>query len=314
MLKILHITNMYPFSPGSYFGIFVKRQIDSLSKSVEQKVISLAKASGGYAKIFSLGGEVSWADILHCHFGHTGSLALFWKFKKKKPLIVSYCGSDLLNNKGLKEAAITNLNSLLSKYVDCAIVRTVELSKKVRAKRIRLIPSGVDVGIFRQMEQTEARKAIGLGNYTGKIILFLGQKNNRVKNFPLFKKALEDLDFKFKFMLLEGIAYDRVAYYMNAADVCVMTSHYEGSPNAIKEAMSCNRPIVSVEVGDVRELLGGIHGCSVVNSSPAQIAGAIKKASEYKQTNGRQRIFDQGLDLDATAGKIIKVYKEIYNQ
>jgi len=302
---------MYPLSSGSYFGIFVKEQIDSLSKSVEQKVICLGKSSGGYAKIFSLKAEVSWADILHCHFGHTGSLALFWKFIKKKPLIVSYCGSDLLNNKGIKGSAITNINSFLSKYVDCAIVRTVELSKKVRAKRIRLIPCGIDVGLFREIEQIQARKAIGLGSDAGKIILFLGQKNNRVKNFPLFKKALENLDFEFKYLLLEDIPHDQVSYYMNAADVCVLTSHYEGSPNAIKEAMGCNRPIVSVDVGDVRELFSGIHGCFMVNSDPYQIAGAIKKAMECRKTNARQRIFALGLDLDTTAEKIIKVYKEL---
>lgn len=110
--------------------------------------------------------------------------------------------------------------------------------------------------------------------------------------------------------MLEDIPHDQVAYYMNAADVCVLTSHYEGSPNAIKEAMGCNRPIVSVDVGDVRELLGGINGSFVVSSNPADIAGAIKKAIEYRKTNARQRIFDLGLDLDTTAEKIIKVYKE----
>ena len=39
---------------------------------------------------------------------------------------------------------------------------------------------------------------------------------------------------------------------MNACDVALLTSIHEGSPQFIKEALACNRPIVSTDVGDVR--------------------------------------------------------------
>jgi glycosyltransferase involved in cell wall biosynthesis len=314
-MRVLHLTNIYPNKRNFYSGIFVKKQIDSLGKNgIDYQLVCLGKNLGGYRKIFFIKKKVEWADVIHAHFGHVGTLALAWKSIKNKPLVVSYCGSDILGALSLKERFLAGVNVFFSKYVDYAIVRSAELSKKVKAKTIDVISSGIDMGLFQEIDQAQARKAVGLAEYSGRLILFLGQKNIRVKNFSLFKKALDCLDFEFKYLLLENIPHDRVPFYMNAADVCVLTSYYEGSPNVIKEAMGCNRPIVSVDVGDVRSLLGGINGCFVVDSDPRQIAGAIKKALDFRKTGVRQKIFELGLDLDATAEKVIRVYKAISNQ
>jgi glycosyltransferase involved in cell wall biosynthesis len=313
-MKVLHLTNMYPNQNNCYSGIFVKNQIDSLGKKgIDYQLVCLGRNFGGYRKTISLKNEAKWADIIHAHFGHVGSLGLIWKYIEHKPIIVSYCGSDILGALNTKERFLAEVNAFLSKYVDCAIVRSAGLAKKVRTKSVEIIPCGIDTSLFQEIDKSEARKAIKLGDYTGKLILFLGQKNNRVKNFSLFKKALEYLDFEFRHLLLENIPYAEVPYYMNAADVCVLTSLYEGSPNVIKEAMACNRPIVSVGVGDVKEMLCDIDGCFVVTSDPNQIAKGIKLAVGFSRTNARKKIFDSGLDLDATADKIIKVYKEVYN-
>jgi len=122
-MNILYITNLYPTLKKSHFGIFVKNQIDSIrKKGINTKVICIGKDFGGYHKIFSIKNEINWSDIIHCHFGHIGTLALFWKLFKNKPLVVSYCGDDLLGSVGsdekyhFKGKILASINSFFSKF------------------------------------------------------------------------------------------------------------------------------------------------------------------------------------------------------
>ena len=55
-----------------------------------------------------------------------------------------------------------------------------------------------------------------------------------------------------------------------------MTSHSEGSPQIIKEAIACGQRIVTVDVGDVREQLDGLPGCRICNNEESQLVEAVK--------------------------------------
>lgn len=317
-MNILHVTNMYPTPQKPYYGIFVERQVKSLQKKgVNCKVKCIGKGFGGYKRILSNREEIDWADLIHCHFGHTGSLALLWKLLKKKPIIVSYCGGDLLgrveiNGKySLKNKALVFSNSAISINVDCAIAQSWQLAEKVKSKMVRVVPYGVDIDIFRAINKEEAREKIGLKDYDGKVIFFMGQKDNPVKNFILLDKALKRLDFKFTCLSLGNITQEDVAYSMNAADVCVLSSLHEGSPNIVREAMACDRPIVSVGVGDVKDLIDPVTGCFIVRHDPDKMAASINRAISFGSVKARQRLLDLGLDTRCVAEKIISIYKEL---
>lgn len=47
-----------------------------------------------------------------------------------------------------------------------------------------------------------------------------------------------------------------VAQYMRAADVVCLSSHNEGLPNVVLEALACGRPVISTDVGGIHEVLG----------------------------------------------------------
>jgi glycosyltransferase involved in cell wall biosynthesis len=102
---------------------------------------------------------------------------------------------------------------------------------------------------------------------------------------------------------------------LNAADILLLTSFSEGSPQIVKEAMSCNCPIVSTYVGDVRWVIGDTKGCYITTFDPADVVEKIKLALKFSEkigrTKGRERIIELGLDSDTIAKKIIDVYYSV---
>jgi teichuronic acid biosynthesis glycosyltransferase TuaC len=78
----------------------------------------------------------------------------------------------------------------------------------------------------------------------------------------------------------------------------------------IKEALACNLPIVSVDVGDVAELIAGIPGCAIVPRDVASLAGGLAAALALgNRTAGRAAI--EHLSLDAIAVRLVALYSEV---
>ena len=104
-------------------------------------------------------------------------------------------------------------------------------------------------------------------------------------------------------------------FYLNAANVLISTSFREGSPNIIKEAMACNCPVVSTNVGDVEWLFGDTPGYFLTSFDPSDVANNIQKALTFSKSteavHGRQRLIELELDADNVSTKIIKVYESI---
>ena len=94
-----------------------------------------------------------------------------------------------------------------------------------------------------------------------------------------------------------------------------MTSFHEGSPNVIKEAMACNCPIISTNVGDVQEILKGVEGCYICSFNEWEVAKRIENLFEYvekeKRTKGREKIIHLGLNENDVAEKIVGIYKKL---
>jgi teichuronic acid biosynthesis glycosyltransferase TuaC len=110
------------------------------------------------------------------------------------------------------------------------------------------------------------------------------------------------------------VAHHDVPLYLNEANVLVLPSFMEGSPNVIKEAMACNCPIVSTDVGDVKWVIGKTKGCYIASFEPKDFAEKINMAIHLPgnngRTNGRQRIIDLGLDMNTVAQRITEVYRK----
>ena len=76
--------------------------------------------------------------------------------------------------------------------------------------------------------------------------------------------------------------------------------------------MACNLPIVSTDVGNVKEVIGNTEGCYITTYDPMDVAEKTKMALAFgRRTNGRERITKLGLDSDTISKKIISVYKKV---
>jgi teichuronic acid biosynthesis glycosyltransferase TuaC len=95
---------------------------------------------------------------------------------------------------------------------------------------------------------------------------------------------------------------------MNAADCLLVTSKTEGSPTVVQEAMACNLPVVTVDVGDVRERLAGVSNCAVVSRCPLALGVALADVLRSPQrSDGRAHA--AALGLDAIAARLTDFYR-----
>ena len=107
-----------------------------------------------------------------------------------------------------------------------------------------------------------------------------------------------------------------IPYYFNAASLHLLTSDFEGSPNSVKEAMACNIPVVSTDVGNVKEMLSGVEGSYVASTNNAEeLAELVYKALNNKNNiNSREVLIQKKLDIESVAKNIITIYKKTIDE
>lgn len=241
-------------------------------------------------------------DIIHAHYGLCGLLA---NYQRKVPVITTYHGSDINAPKAFRFSKKAIRRSRFNIFVSQKNVYIAHPRKD-----FALIPCGICLEDYPIIDKAEARQQMGLSP-SGKYVLFAGAFDNPVKNASLAKAAMR-LVPDAELLELKGYSRPQVAALMQAVDAFLMTSFTEGSPQVIKEALACGCPIVSVDVGDVRERIEGIDGCYIAARDPEDIARSIRDALNYDgRTNGRQAIEKNGLSNDVIAARIISVYKSL---
>lgn len=239
-------------------------------------------------------------DIIQAHYGLSGLLA---NLQHKVPVVTTYHGSDINNSK----ARFFSLIAIkLSKFNIFVSQKLIDIAKP--RSKYAYLPCGIDLSLFQPKSKPEARKELNL-DVQKKYILFSGTFSNTVKNYPLAKQAVETLQ-AVELLELKGYTRPQVALWMNAVDVVLMTSFTEGSPQFIKEAMACNCPIVSTDVGDVKDVIAVTPGCYITSFDANDVADKLKQALAFNsRTSGRSEVlrFDNKLIVE----KIIEVYNQV---
>ncbi|MCP4152423.1 MAG: glycosyltransferase family 4 protein [bacterium] len=297
---------------------FIKSQGESLvAQGLELDYFTISgKGIKGYLKSIPLLKKHLKAnsyDVIHAHYALCGWVAV--AAMPKAPVMVSYMGCDVYGDVTPDGKRTERLNILLAKmlqpFVKRIIVKSRNLEKYIYLKKkVHIIPNGVNFERFKPRDKKEYRKRLGLAP-DNKLVLFLGNPTDPRKNITLVKKAVEILNEpNIELIAPYPMKHSEVAEYLNAADVFVLTSHLEGSPNVVKEAMACNCPIVGTDVGDVKEVIANTGGCFVTTFNPSDTADNIKQALTFGQpTSGRKDIAH--LNEVLVAKKIIGIYEEL---
>lgn len=321
---VLVVTNLWPTNEDPGYGSFVQAQMASLGPlGVDYDVVYIDGRRSRWNYFRALG-ELRFRlkhyryDLIHAHFGLSGWVA---RCQWRAPVVVSFMGDDVLG-RPTRSGRITLYGRLLqisswalARLVRGVIVKSREMKARLGLDSAHVIPNGVDLELFRPMEQAEARQALGLG-LKKMFVLFPYNPAEARKRFDLIEAAVNLARREIpeiEILQVRGVPRERMPLYMNAADVLVLASLFEGSPNAVKEAMAVNLPVVTVDVGDACELIGPTEGCYLVPREAEAIAARIVEVCRRgTRTNGREWI--ARLSMEKVARQIVDLYQSVVSR
>ena len=325
-MRVLVFTNMFPTAALPFYGSFVKDETDALRRAgvdievyfVNGRANKLAYGTmwfGFFARLLR-----KRYDIVHVHHSFCGLVAtrqravpVVWTFHEGE---IMGGAEDALREQPIKHVAYSKrMKQFVAKRVDALIVVAEHLRAPLGRSDAVHLPAGVDVDLFAPMETGEAKRRLGLSN-AKRYVLFAAVPTRVEKRYELAQRAVAILRERspemrdVELIALNNIPHEQVPMYMNASEVALLTSAFEASPVVIREALACNVPVLSTDVGDARVVLERIPGCGIVPPDPERIADALSVAlSSPRRVAGREAMMKYS--LDNTARQIIALYRRV---
>lgn len=285
---------------------FIIEQVESLKKIDIHIEYFLIKGKGwtGYLKSLSkLKKKIKNKkfNLIHAHYGLSGLLATL---QRKIPVIITFHGSDININKNYKWSFIASRLSSKNIFVH----KDQPKKLKVMLNEKDIIPCGINLKIFQPKDKVALRKKL---NWDQKkvYILFSSSFDKPVKNVNLAYKSTQNIKNS-ELIELKNYTKIELSNLMNAADLLLVTSFSETGPLIVKEAIACNCPVVSTDVGDVKEIIVKRKNSFVTSYNPKEIEAVIKKVIKLKNPVPKEELTLQEYDLNYAAQRIKVVYQE----
>jgi glycosyltransferase involved in cell wall biosynthesis len=217
------------------------------------------------------------------------------------------------------------------------------VSAGVRPERVRVVLNGIDPVKFRRdpRRQAAARRALGFGEDDlvigtvgrlepqKRIDLLLRAAGMLLPHYPRLRlvvagdgslrdelAALAAGTLPAENVRLQGHTRDVIGLH-HALDVFVQASDYEGTPNAVLEAMALETPVVATSAGGTAELAeDAVHGLIVPVGDAAALAGAIEHTwlhrldTSTRVARARRRV-ETTLSFAARMAAVEQMYREM---
>lgn len=327
-MRILLVSQFYPGPEDPDLGAFVAQGVRELERRghvVRRAVID--RRAGSRARHLRLGRDAIGAavrfhpDVVWSHFLFpAGAWAAAASLAARAPLVMTAHGQDVRNIgtvpgvRAATAAAIRRADTVIavSDYLRRALVDEIPAARP----KTEVIDSGVDLDRFAPGDQASARRRLGWAG-DGPHFLFVGRLDDR-KNVLRLADAFARLGRGTLALVGDGplrsalagrpgvrlvgpLPHDRVAEWLQAADVLCLPSTVEPFGQALLEALACERSVVATRVGGPPEFVTPEAGVLVDPGSVASISAGLRRAAELPSPNpaARQAAAEHGLPRQA---------------
>lgn len=245
-------------------------------------------------------------DIVHINGGMVAPLGFL---QHQRPIVLTLWGDDLLSER--LNGYQSEITKQCAERSDEVIVRSEEMAQALACDP-HIIPSGTDLNRFRPIDRAEACRAVGWDDDRTHVV-FPYPKSRTKKRYPVAKEVIEKADARtdrpVDLQVVHGVPHEEMYLYYNAADALLLPSLREGSPNTVKEAMACNLPVVSTDVGDVRERLEPVSNSYVCGSDAELVDALVSVLESGERSDGREYV--EEVSLEHMGERIIEIYESL---
>jgi glycosyltransferase involved in cell wall biosynthesis len=309
-MRVLVVTNLWPTPVQPARGGFVRDQVEAL-RGIDGLEVELFTFGLGAREYVRAAGEVRRRyrdqrfDAIHAHYGLCGWTALALR---GAPHVVTFHGTDLAHPRvGPLSRALARMVALPAP-VSASLARSGLPGLVGGAKRVAVLPCGVNLERFRRIDRREARTALGL-DPDKPYLLFPADPARPEKRFDRARELAEAAETQL--LAYEQRPPEEIPLMINAANAVIAPSDREGFGLAPLEALACDVPVLATDVGVAPLVLEGISGtlCAPFDADRWAAALAPHLAADDPRVLGRARasLFDR----NRLAERVFRAYQDV---
>lgn len=237
-------------------------------------------------------------DLIHSHYWLSGLTGLELSRMWAVPHVTMFHTLGAVKNrmgptKDEPESRISSEKRIImccDRIIAATDRETGELERYYNANPdiVRVIPCGVNLGLFRPLDKQAARASLGLAD-RDEIVLFVG-RIDPLKGIERLLAAIGRLDRpRLKLVIVGGdgesedllnlsrshglgqqlipvgrVDQPELAAYYSASDLLAVPSYHESFGLVALEALACGAPVMAADVGGLRDFISpGLNGCLI---------------------------------------------------
>lgn len=312
-MRVLLVTSMYPTAERPALGGFVRDQVEALRAFDTLELELFVIEPGGSGRWLTAARELRRRyanerfDLVHAHHGLAGWSALA---VRGAPHLVTFHGTDLSHR------VVGPMSRVLARLIDAAAPVSTALTRFAggglpgagTAVRAPVLPMGVNLDRFAPRDRAAARARLGL-DPTRAYLLFPADPARPEKRHDRARELADAAGAEL--IGYEGVAPERVPDLINAVNAVVAPSEREGYGLAPLEALACDVPVLSTDVGIAPLALRGVAGTLCAPFDRDRWLAAVRPhvADPDPRIEGRRRA--ELFDRNRMAERVFEAYREL---